>query len=58
MFFSCSVPPYSIETELASSDQEASPSAGRNMGIVSVPCYAWKRVPTTVSGGVDMLSSQ
>ena len=58
VFFSCSVLPYSIETELISSNQEASPSAGRNTGIVSVPCCAWKRIPSTVSGGVDMLSSQ
>ena len=30
----------SKETELGSSDQEASPSAGKNTGIVLVPCRA------------------
>ena len=29
---------YSKETELWSSDQEASPSAGKNIGVVLVPC--------------------
>ena len=28
----------SKETELGSSDQEASPSAGKNTGVVVVPC--------------------
>ena len=32
------VPPDSKETELGSSNQEASPSAGKNTGIVLVPC--------------------
>ena len=32
------VPPDSKETELGSSDQEASPSAGKNTGVVLVPC--------------------
>ena len=34
----CTVPPDSKDTKLASSDQEASPSAGKNTGIVLVPC--------------------
>ena len=34
----CTVPPDSKETELGSSDQEASPSAGKNTGVVLVPC--------------------
>ena len=50
----CTVPPDSKETELGSSDQEASPSTGKNTGIVLVPCYAWKCVPTAISGGVDI----
>ena len=32
------VPPDSKETELGSSDQEASPPAGKNTGVVLVPC--------------------
>ena len=34
----CTVPPDSKETKLGSSDQEASPSAGKNTGVVLVPC--------------------
>ena len=33
----CTVPPDSKETELGSSDQEASPSAGKNTGVDLVP---------------------
>ena len=43
------------ETKLGSSDQEASPSAGKTTGVVLVPCCAWKCVPTAISGGVDIL---
>ena len=46
--------PDSKETKLESSHQEASPSAGKNTGIVLVPCYAWKCVPRAISGGVDI----
>ena len=35
MFSGCTVPPDSKETELGSSDQEASPSAGKNIGSFS-----------------------
>ena len=35
----CTVPPDSIETELGSSDQDSSPSAGKNTGAVLVPCF-------------------
>ena len=52
MFSGCTVPPDSKETELGSSDQEAFPSAGKNTGIVLVPCCAWKCVLTAVSGVV------
>ena len=48
------MPPDSKETKLESSDQEASPSAGKNTRIVLVPCRAWKCVPTAISGGVDI----
>ena len=47
--------PDSKEAELGSSDdQEAPPSTGKNTGVVLVPCYAWKCVPTAVSVGVDI----
>ena len=48
------MPPDGKETKLGSSNQEASPSAGKNTGIVLLPCRAWKCVPTAVSGGVDI----
>ena len=54
MFSDCTVPCDSKETELGSSDQEASPSAGKNTRIVLVPCHTWKCVPTAISGGVDI----
>ena len=38
MFSGCTVPPDSKETELRSSDQEASPSAVKNIGVVLVSC--------------------
>ena len=44
----------SKETKFGSSDQEVAPSAGKNTGIVSVPCGAWKCVPTAILGGVDI----
>ena len=54
MFSGCTVLPDSKETELGSSDQEASPSAGKNTMVVLVPCCAWKCVPTAISSGVDI----
>ena len=53
MFSGCSVPPDSMEIVL-SSDQESSPSAGKNTGVVLVPCCAWKCVSTAISGVVDI----
>ena len=41
----CTVPPDSKDTKLASSDQEASPSAGKNTGIVLVPCPRMEKRP-------------
>ena len=38
MFSGCTVPPDSKETKLGSSNQEDSPSAGKNTGVVLVPC--------------------
>ena len=54
MFSDCTVLLYSKETKLRSSDQEACPSAGENIGLVLVPCCAWKYVPIAISGGVDI----
>ena len=42
------------KAELGSSDQELSPSAGRNTGIILVPYCTWKCVPTALSGGVNI----
>ena len=44
MFSVCTVPPDSMETELGSSNQEASASAGKNTGVVLVTCYAYGSV--------------
>ena len=48
------MPPDSKETELGSSYQEVSPSAGKNTGVVLVSCCTWKCVPTAISGGADI----
>ena len=53
-FSGCTLPPDSKKTELGSSRQEASPSAGKSTRIVLVPCRACKCVPTAISGGVDI----
>ena len=49
----CTVPSDSKETEIGSSDQEASPSVGKNTRIVLVPCHAWECVPT-ISGDANI----
>ena len=54
MFSGCTMPPNSKETKLENSDQEASPSAGKNTGIVLVPYCAWKCVPTAISCDMDI----
>ena len=33
---------------------EASPSAGKNTGVVLVPCEAWECVPAAISAGVEI----
>ena len=48
------MPPDSKETELGSSDQEASPSASKNTGVVLVPCSCMEVHPTAISNGVDI----
>ena len=54
MFSGCTVPPDSKETELGSSNQEASPSAGKNTGVVLVPSGTRKCVPTANLDDVDI----
>ena len=54
MLSCCTVLPDSKETECGVSNQEASPSIGKNTGIVLVPFCSWKCVTTAVSGGVDI----
>ena len=56
MFSGCTVPSDSKETELGSSNQKASPSTGKNTGVVLVPCCGWKCDLTAISGGVDILN--
>ena len=51
MFSGYTVLPDGKETELGSSDQVASPSAGKNTTVVLVPCREWKCAPTA---GVDI----
>ena len=45
MFSGCIVPRDSNKTELENNDQQASPSAGKNIGVVLMSCRAWKCVP-------------
>ena len=54
MFFGCTVLPDNKETKFGSSDQEASPSTGKNAGVVLVPCCAWKCVPAAMFCAVDI----
>ena len=54
MFSGCTLLPDSKETDLGSNHQEASPSAGKNTGIVLVPCRTWECVPTAISSGVNV----
>ena len=42
------------ETELGSRNEESSPLASKNTGIVLVPCCAWMCVLTAISSGVDI----
>ena len=54
MISDCTVLSDSKETELGSSDKEATPSARKNTKILLVPCHKWKCVHTAISGGVDI----
>ena len=53
-FPGCTVLPDGKETKLASSNLEASPSEGKNIRIILVPCGACKCVPTAISGGANI----
>ena len=53
MYFGCTVPPDRKQAQLGNSDQEAFLSAGKDTGVVLVPCDAWKCVSTAISGGVS-----
>ena len=54
MFSGWTVLPDGKKMELGSSDQEASPSAGKNTGVVLVHVCTWNCIPTVISGGVDI----
>ena len=49
MFSGCTVPLDSKEIKLGSSNEEASPSAGKNPGIVLGQCLCMKCIPTAIS---------
>ena len=44
----------SKNTKLGSGDQEVSPSASKNTGVVLVPCRAWKCALTAISDDVEI----
>ena len=55
MFSACIVPPDSKETELGSSNQEASPSAGRFISINLPDAHVWNTV--VMSGLVPLVAT-
>ena len=54
MFSGCTVLLDSKETELGSVNEEASPTADKNTGVVLVPYCIWKHILTAVLGGADI----
>ena len=46
--------PDSKDSKLGGSDQEVSPSTGKNTGVVLVLCHTWKCVTAAISGGMDI----
>ena len=48
------MPPDNKETKHGSSDQEVSPSAAKNTGVVLLPCRTWKCIPTAISGDMNI----
>ena len=53
MLSGCAVSPDSKDTNLGSSNQEASPSAGKNTRVVLVPLHTKNCVSITNSSSVD-----
>ena len=54
MFSGCTVPLDSKETSFGNRDQEAPPSAGKNTGLVLIPCHTWMCDPTGIFSSVDI----
>ena len=54
MFAVCTGLPNSKETKLGMSNQKASPSTGKNDGVVGVTHHAWKCFSTAISDEVDI----
>ena len=50
MFSGCTVPSDIKDTKVTSTDQEASPSASKNTGVVLVPHCAWTTM--VIGGGI------
>ena len=50
----CIVSPDSKETKVGSNNQGTSPTAGKNTGVVLVPCCTWKCGPTAIFSGVNI----
>ena len=55
MFSSCTAPFDSKEIKLGSSNQETTPSTGKNIRIVLLPFHAWKCFLSGIFGCVDIL---
>ena len=54
MLSGCTVLPDSKKTKLGSSNQEVSPSAGKNTRVVLVPCLRMECVPTATFSGMGI----
>ena len=54
LFYGWTVLPDIKETKLGSSNQETFPLPSKNAKVVLVPFRTWKRIPTAISGGVDI----
>ena len=52
MLSGCTVSTDSKANELGGSDQEASPSGGKNTRVILVPYHTWKYVLTAISGDI------
>ena len=54
MFFGCTVLADNKENKFGSSDQGASPSTGKNTGVVLLPCCTWTCDPAAISSVADI----